>query len=240
MGRLIIAAVVLLAAIAGTVWFLDAPIAQNARLLPPYMRRFFGWVTLIGSSGYIFALSALFATAAAVAASPARDATTALALRLLAGRAAVVFTVTATSGIASQVLKHLIGRSRPRLLDSAGAWNFDPLSFASVQASFPSGHTITAFAMAWTLGLFLPAWRIPLFGMAILIAISRVVVGAHYPGDVLAGAVVGMAAAWLTCRAFGARHLVLRYWRGSIVPRGEGLISPALRSLAGGGKASAP
>jgi undecaprenyl-diphosphatase len=59
--------------------------------------------------------------------------------------------------------------------------------------SFPSGHAATAFAAAWVLGARFPRARWPLLGVATLIALSRVVVGAHWPSDVLVGAAVGSA-----------------------------------------------
>ncbi|MBV9577745.1 MAG: phosphatase PAP2 family protein [Chloroflexi bacterium] len=67
--------------------------------------------------------------------------------------------------------------------------------------SFPSGHTCAAFAAAWTLGRIWPGARPVLFGGAGVVGFSRIYVGAHYPGDVLTGALVGMTAAELVRRA---------------------------------------
>lgn len=67
--------------------------------------------------------------------------------------------------------------------------------------SFPSGHTCAAFAAAWTLGRFWPGARPLFFGGAAVVGYSRVYVGAHYPGDVLTGAVLGMTMSELTRRA---------------------------------------
>jgi undecaprenyl-diphosphatase len=67
--------------------------------------------------------------------------------------------------------------------------------------SFPSGHTCAAFAAAWTLGRFWPDARPVLFGGASLLGYSRIYVGAHYPGDVLTGAALGMIASELIRRA---------------------------------------
>lgn len=232
-------ALVCVLAVAFTAMFFDAQIARAARDLPRWVRDIFGLITLIGASGYIFAFSAFTALMASATSRTVDDLRMREGLRLLAGRALVVFAVAATSGIASQILKHLIGRARPRLMDQLGPFHFDPMTFKAVQASFPSGHTITAFAIAWTLGLFLPKRRIALFSLAVLVALSRVVLGSHYPGDVVAGAAIGIAAAWVTCRAFAARRLVLDHDAGGIVPRGRGLVLPALRAFAGAGKARA-
>lgn len=59
------------------------------------------------------------------------------------------------------------------------------------QFSFPSGHTITAFAMAVSIASFYPMLTAPLAFAAASIAISRVVLGMHFLSDVLAGALIG-------------------------------------------------
>ncbi len=58
--------------------------------------------------------------------------------------------------------------------------------------SFPSGHTAASFASAWTLTTVWPRGAPAFFGAAGLIGVSRVYVGAHYPGDVGSGAILGV------------------------------------------------
>lgn len=57
--------------------------------------------------------------------------------------------------------------------------------------SFPSGHAINAFCVAMWVQLFFPVLAPGVWGMAALIAISRVALGLHYPSDVLSGALLG-------------------------------------------------
>jgi undecaprenyl-diphosphatase len=59
------------------------------------------------------------------------------------------------------------------------------------QFSFPSGHTITAFAVAVTLGMFYPAMLPALLFCAFCIAASRVLLGMHFLSDVIVGALLG-------------------------------------------------
>ena len=87
-------------------------------------------------------------------------------------------------GLASLV-KFVFDRRRPHL---------DPLVHVPHSASFPSGHAATSFACAATLARFAPRYAaVAFFVLAALIAFSRVYVGVHYPLDVLAGAVLGLA-----------------------------------------------
>jgi membrane-associated phospholipid phosphatase len=64
--------------------------------------------------------------------------------------------------------------------------------------SFPSGHSASAFAFATGVSHVLPIAGIPLRGLAALVAYSRIHTGVHYPGDVVAGALLGTAVAQLT------------------------------------------
>ncbi len=82
---------------------------------------------------------------------------------------------------------------------------FEPHCWAQLlppdQFSFPSGHTITAFAVALSLSLFYPSLMIGLLFCAVSVAASRILLGMHFLSDVLAGAAIGtslaFAAAWL-------------------------------------------
>lgn len=94
----------------------------------------------------------------------------------------------------SQGLKALIDRDRPFYTHPG----IEKLSSGG-DASFPSGHTLEAFAMAAAMSLIFrrKLIAIPLFLWALLVAYSRVALGVHYPSDVLAGMVIGAAIGWL-------------------------------------------
>ncbi len=97
-----------------------------------------------------------------------------------------------------QLLKNLICRARP-FTQIEGLWT---LVEAPTDYSFPSGHTCSAFAVGvtWWRTLDLRWLKRLLMAMAVLMALSRLYVGVHYPTDVLGGAAVGSLVAVLVCR----------------------------------------
>jgi len=86
-----------------------------------------------------------------------------------------------------QVLKRVTGRQRPCAIEPhCWATLLPPDRF-----SFPSGHTITAFAIALTVSAFYPSLAIGMLFFAVSVAMSRIVLGMHFLSDVLAGAAIG-------------------------------------------------
>ena len=77
-----------------------------------------------------------------------------------------------------------------------------------ISTSFPSGHAAAAFAFATGVGHVLPAAGLPLRALAALVAYSRVHTGVHYPGDVVAGSLIGGALAQATSVALDGRARV--------------------------------
>ena len=74
-----------------------------------------------------------------------------------------------------------------------------------ISTSFPSGHSAAAFAFATGVGHVSPAAGFPLRALAALVAYSRVHTGVHYPGDVVAGSLLGGAFAQATSVALDRR-----------------------------------
>ena len=102
------------------------------------------------------------------------------------------------------VIKNLVMRPRPFL----SVEGLLPLIQRPDSYSFPSGHSCSSFAAArvWaqTLeGRWAKRAKILLLVMAMVMALSRLYVGVHYPTDVLVGSLLGVLGGWLVCRWLG-------------------------------------
>jgi lipid A 4'-phosphatase len=186
--------------------FLDRPIARLVHGADPNVVAVFDFITQFGlGKGYLI-VSALLSIGLGLGASAAWTQDTALArrLELNAYRALFIFLVVAVSGLAADVLKVIFGRARPPLLFDHDVYGF---AWGATQAkywSLPSGHATTVAAVATAFSLLWPR-RMPAYWLAVLLVwlaalpvmASRVIVGAHYPSDVIAGAALGAFVAWV-------------------------------------------
>ncbi|MFK0065025.1 phosphatase PAP2 family protein [Streptomyces sp. NPDC091046] len=101
--------------------------------------------------------------------------------------------VTVASVSTNLLGKRLVHRARPDR--EAARVTVDRYVPMPASASFPSGHTAAAVAFATAVGVVLPEAAVPLGALAGAVGYSRVHTGVHYPGDVAAGAVLGIASA---------------------------------------------
>src|SRR5207237_2866669 len=101
----------------------------------------------------------------------------------------------------------------------ANAFNFEPFTGTEAYFSFPSGHAVTAFALAFAVGAAWPRARLAMYVYAVVIATTRLVLLAHHPSDVVAGALIGVVGAMSVRYWFAARRLGFAIRRdGKIVP----------------------
>jgi lipid A 4'-phosphatase len=122
----------------------------------------------------------------------------------------------AVSGLAVNLLKVLFGRTRPKLLFADGAYDFGWLGIAADYWSFPSGHTALVAALATALWCLWPRHLLFYIAFAAIVAASRVVTGAHYLSDVVAGAFVAVLVTRAVALGFIRFRLPLPLGRGAV------------------------
>jgi membrane-associated phospholipid phosphatase len=202
-----VGAVVLVAVIAATMVAVDARAASAARHLPEWLILIFDHITEFGKSFWLLVPVAVALGAIALAASPALPRMSQGVLAAIAVRLGFLFVAVGLPGLIFTIAKRLIGRARPFVEGSADPFRYKPLGWSVEYAGLPSGHAIDAFAIAMAVGALWPRARPVLWTYAVLIAVSRVVLTAHFPSDVIAGAVIGVVGVLLVRDWFAARGL---------------------------------
>jgi undecaprenyl-diphosphatase len=122
-----------------------------------------------------------------------------LAMPLLDGAKGVLAAahIAVTGAVALAVYKAIKGRAvreRPYITHPAIECTSSPLD----RYSFPSGHTLHAVCFTILITGYVPEWTLPLGALTLLISLSRVILGLHYPTDVAAGAALGGALGFLS------------------------------------------
>jgi membrane-associated phospholipid phosphatase len=123
--------------------------------------------------------------------------------------------------LAGEVVKWIVGRGRPFVGGKANAFNFSHFAGTEAYASFPSAHAITGAALAFAVCALWPRARVAMIVYALLIIASRLVLLAHHPSDVVAGAVIGVVGAMFVRYWFAARRL------GFVIAQ-DGAITPSV------------
>jgi membrane-associated phospholipid phosphatase len=125
----------------------------------------------------------------------------------LGTRLEFVFFAVLVPVLAGEVIKGIVGRGRPFVGGEVHAFNSVPFAATEAYASFPSAHAITSCALAFAISALWPRARVAMAVYAVLICASRLVLLAHHPSDVIAGALIGVVGAMLVRYWFAARGL---------------------------------
>jgi undecaprenyl-diphosphatase len=204
---LAIGALVTIAVLAATMYLFDAWAITQQRAMPRWLLSVCEVITEFGRSGWYLIPSGVLLLLLALLASPALGRITNEVLLAIAVRLSFIFVAIGLPSLIVTVIKRVIGRARPRHFESSGVFEFAPFGWRSDFASLPSGHGTTAFAAAVALGAIFPKAR-PFFWIAAAaIGLTRVVLGAHYPSDVIAAAIFGTCGALLVRAWFASRRL---------------------------------
>ena len=206
------------AAIAALMYWLDA---REIALMPPRGTLSLWPVRILTDFGKdSYALTCLAAALLVVGLGAAALRGTARARLIGFGlRLEFLLLAVATPLVAGEIIKWVVGRGRPFTGGKANPFNFAPFAGTEAYASLPSAHAITAAALAFAVAAVWPQARLPMILYALLIAGSRLVLLAHHPSDVVAGALIGVVGAMLVRYWFAARRLGFAILRdGKIVP----------------------
>jgi membrane-associated phospholipid phosphatase len=200
---------------------IDGPVIDWTRTLPEWIHGLFRRITRLGRSDWLLIPTGAIALAVVLGDWRNVSRPVAAAWWEIGTFAAVLFLVIAASGLTTDLLKPIVGRMRPEFV-ADGAFEFNPFTLGGYSHySFPSGHATTMGAVA-VFAAFAPGvLTIPILAGTALVAISRVVIGVHYPSDVVGGALIGIGVGYLILRAMASAGIVF-------VVRPDGSISRRL------------
>jgi len=206
---------------------LDPLVAGLPESLPARLRNVFQWATRFGKSDWLLIPSAVLVIVFGFGDWRRVGRIAAAGWNELASFAGVVFATVAVSGLTTDLLKALVGRSRPGFTGDA-VFVFHPFTLGGyAHYSFPSGHATTMAAVAVVVtATFSGRWRAILLAAAALVAVSRVMLGVHYPSDVVGGMLIGGSIAWLIVRLAAEARI-------GFAVRADGSIGPRFGALNG-------
>jgi len=202
--RILWAAGIVLGEAVSMVW-IDRPLADFFHAQGAAVKPFFNAVERFGIGWPYLVLSAAAFAVLRWGGAWERLRPYAAAMREAAVIPGFFFAAIGASGLVVDLLKVIVGRTRPKLLFATGTYDFGWFGLRSDDWSFPSGHAATAAALMAALWCLWPRPLLLYIAGAALVAVSRVVTGAHYLSDVVAGAVIAVVvtraiAAWLLPR----------------------------------------
>ena len=169
----------------------DRELAGLAQALPEPAKAVLRFITQFGQSEWYLVPSACGALGFWLASRASLTVAAERLYRLYAQLCLFLFVAVASSGILVNILKVLFGRARPKLLADE-VYGFSYLRQSAEYWSFPSGHANTAVAAGLSLAFLFPRARTTLLALAIIIALSRIGVSAHFLSDVIAGGMLAV------------------------------------------------
>ncbi|MGA7804277.1 phosphatase PAP2 family protein [Bradyrhizobium sp.] len=176
-------------------------------------------ITDFGKDGYVLEALAAILIAIALIGPALRGAPRRRLLRF-GTQTQYLFLAVLLPVLVAEIVKWVVGRGRPFVGGKANVFNFMPFNGTEAHFSFPSAHAVTSFALAFAIAALWPRTRIAVAIYALLIGGSRLLLLAHHPSDVVAGALIGVIGAMVVRHWFAVRRLGFAiHDDGKIVPR---------------------
>jgi lipid A 4'-phosphatase len=205
--RLTLASLGVLVACALAILWIDRPVALAFKANAGALVSLADAIAAFGGSTMWVAAAAVMGIALWLASRRAASDRVAAAYRIASQRALFFLVAVGGAGLVVNLMKIVFGRTRPRLLFYEDAYAFRFFELGADFWSFPSGHTVTAAAVAAAVYFLWPRLVAPFVALAVLVALARVVQTAHYPSDVLFSAYLGAfftlaTKAWFERRGF--------------------------------------
>jgi membrane-associated phospholipid phosphatase len=195
------------------------------------------WVRILtdfGKDEYVLGILAVLLIAIAIAAPAMRGIQRSLLLGL-GTRLQFVFFAVLFPVLVGEAIKWVVGRGRPFVGGAeANVFNFSHFAGTQAYSSFPSGHSITAAALAFGVAAVWPRARGVMIAYAAIIIATRLVLLAHHPSDVVAGALLGVVGAMCVRYWFAARRLGFAIHRDGTIVSLVGPSSGRLKRVARG------
>ncbi len=189
----------------------DPAISQRAQGLPGAVVTFNHRITDFGTFIWMIYGSGFLVILAYVAHRISRNETLTGRTRAAWRLPLYFFVTTGATTTLVHLIKLIVGRARPELFADHGAYSLTPFAYDDLFSSFPSGHSAAVGAFFGAFSMLVPRLR-PLFLLgALVIGLSRIIVGAHYPSDVAAGMLLGLWTAIATAFVFARREWLFRF-----------------------------
>lgn len=191
--------------------FVDVWVSQSAQAWPDVWRQPFAFITDFGLSDWILLPTLVVFIVSIVAYRIMRTGFYKRVIWEVALVSSFVFVGVGLPGLATNLLKRLFGRARPELFEQNGAFSFQHFLNDWTFQSFPSGHAATAMATAFVIGFMAPRFFRLVLLISLATGLSRIVIGMHYPTDVLAGFAIGLVGAFAVRNFYAARRWLFAF-----------------------------